>query len=257
MFLILHIIGVGRKSGKTKLIQDLVRELTKRKFRVSTVKHISQGTFDTPYKDTWKHLCAGANQIIAVSPIELVSITKRANPSLDDALNEIRAATDVVLVEGFKNSKNPKIIVTSNLNEAKELMRKSSQIIAISGLIASKVDRPQFFQQIPILTLEELIQQLNRMIIENSVKELPEINCKRCGYESCKAMAQAILNGEASITDCKSLSDKDIILNVDNTRIFLSEFPKNFIKNTLVEMIKHLRGVGKKISKISLEISMD
>jgi len=257
LFLTLHIIGIERKTGKTKLIQDLVRELAKRKFRVSTVKHISQGTFDTPHKDTWKHLSAGADEIIAVSPIELVSVKKRVNSSLDDALKEIPMATDVVLVEGFKNSQNPKIIVASNLKAVKELVRKSRQIIAISGLIASKTDRPRFFEKIPILPLDKLIHQVERIILDNSVKELPKINCKRCGYESCKAMAEAILNRQASITECKSLSDKDLILNVNNTRIFLSEFPKKFIRNTLVEMVKRFKGVGEKINKISLEISVN
>ena len=86
---IINVVGIGRKSGKTSLIEVLVRGLSKRGYRVATVKHISEGSFDTTDKDTWKHLHAGAIQVIAVSPNEIVSIRKLDEPTLNIAVKEI------------------------------------------------------------------------------------------------------------------------------------------------------------------------
>lgn len=256
MFLTLNVIGIGRKSGKTELIQGLVRGLTKRNYRVSTIKHIFEGTFDTAHKDTWKHLRAGAYPVIAVSPNELVSIKGITDPSLEDALKEIPGEVDVVLVEGFKGSENPKILAARTMSEVEELVRMG-KVIAISGPVASKKGHPSSFRDIPILELGELVLLVERMILENYVKSLPGMDCRRCGYESCGAMARAILKGRASIARCKPLFEKEVVLNVDGERIFLSEFPKNFVRNTVLGMIKTLRGVGEKPSKISLEIAVD
>jgi len=255
--LTINVVGVGRKSGKTKLIQGLVRELIRKSYRVSAVKHISKGTFDTVHKDTWEHLHAGACPVIAVSASEVVSIKKVANPSLEDGLKEVPREVDLVLVEGFKGSENPKIIAAQSLSEVEELMREVTRVIAISGPLTLEKESPTSFRNIPILELGELVPLVERMILENVVKTLPGVNCRRCGFESCSAMAQAILEGKASINQCKTLREKEVALKVDGERVYLSEFPKNFVRNTILGMIKTLKGVGEKPSKISLELTLD
>jgi molybdopterin-guanine dinucleotide biosynthesis protein B len=95
------------------------------------------------------------------------------------------------------------------------------------------------------------------MILEDMVKRLPKLNCKKCGYDSCGALAQAILRKEASIDCCKSLLDEEVILMVDGKRVFLSEFPKNFMRNTVLGMVNSLKGVEReKSQKISLSIKI-
>ncbi|MFB0500664.1 MAG: molybdopterin-guanine dinucleotide biosynthesis protein B, partial [Candidatus Hadarchaeaceae archaeon] len=52
------IVIAGRKnSGKTKVIEGLVKELTSRGYSVGTVKHVpKQGfTLDQSGTDTWRH----------------------------------------------------------------------------------------------------------------------------------------------------------------------------------------------------------
>ena len=255
--MVIHVVGIGRNSGKTRLIQGLTRELTKRDYRVATVKHIFEGTFDTAYKDTWKHLQAGANPIIAVSSKELVSIKTCTDPSLEKALHEVPRDVDVVLVEGFKESDNPKILTARSLGQVEELMELATKAIAISGPIASEKGYPSSIQNTPILELGEVVPLVERLLLEAAVKRLPEIDCRRCGYESCKALATAVLEGKASIDQCKTLAERDVVLTVDGKSIVLSAFPKNFVRNTVLGMIKTLRGVKAAPHAISLVIELD
>jgi molybdopterin-guanine dinucleotide biosynthesis protein B len=251
------VVGIGRSTGKTRMIEGLTRELTKRDFRVATIKHVFEGTFDTAYKDTWKHLQAGANPIIAVTSKELVSIKSSMDPSLEKALHEVPKEVDVVLVEGFKESDNPKILVARNLSQVEELMELTTQALAISGPIASEKDCPSSVQNTPVLELIELVPLVMGLILDASVKRLPETDCRRCGFESCKALATAVLGGKASIDQCKTLTEREVVLTVDGNPIVLSEFPKNFIRNTVLGMIKTLRGVKTAPRTISLEIELD
>jgi molybdopterin-guanine dinucleotide biosynthesis protein B len=255
--LVVNVIGFGRNSRKTRLIQGLARELTKRDYRVATIKHLFEGTFDTAHKDTWKHLQAGVNPIIAVSPKELISIKANADPSLKRALQEVPREVDVVLVEGFKESDNPKILVAQSLSQVKDLMGLTTKVIAISGPIASEKDCPSSVHNTPILKLGKLVPLVERLLLDAAMKRLPEIDCKRCGYESCNALATAILGGKASIDQCKILAESDVVLTVDGKLIVLSEFPKNFVRNTLLGMIKTLRGVNETPRTILLEIGLD
>ncbi len=257
MVVAINIIGVGRKSGKTSLILALVRELTARNHRVATIKHIFEGTFDTAHKDTWQHLAAGANPIFAVSATELVSVHTINTPSLEQALQQVPSEVDVVLIEGFKSTDYPKIIVARRLSEVKTLLDTVTHVIAIAGPPASDPARPRHFHNTPLLTTRELVPLVESLITEDTVKRLPGINCGRCGYESCSALAHAILAGKASIAACQTLADHDVVLHVDGTPVFLSAFPKNFVRNTVLGMIKTLRGVKEHPTHVSLEIQLD
>jgi len=65
---IVAVVG-SKKSGKTTAVEILVRGLTKRGYKVATVKHIPETdlTIDTKGKDTWRHAKAGARTVISVS----------------------------------------------------------------------------------------------------------------------------------------------------------------------------------------------
>lgn len=168
MPLLVSIIGAGRKSGKTQIIESLTRELTGKGYRVCTVKHIHTGPFDTPEKDTWRHLEAGASSVIAVSPTEVVRIKKMTNPTLDTALKEVPENTDVVLVEGFKTANSPKIVVARNIREVTRLLDYVKGVIAIYGPIEEcEPDRSKAISGLPVLNSEELAFFIEDMLHKN------------------------------------------------------------------------------------------
>jgi molybdopterin-guanine dinucleotide biosynthesis protein B len=164
--LIINIIGAGRKRGKTKLIEVLIKELTQMKYHVSTIKHISKGSFDTTQKDTWRHLKAGAKKVIAISRNELVCIQNINSPLLDTAIAELGNHADIVLIEGFKKAPYPKIIVAKTISDVKKLMNEVNSVIAITGAISKKSEL-QHYQKIPIYDPLQLVNVLVRMIIND------------------------------------------------------------------------------------------
>jgi molybdopterin-guanine dinucleotide biosynthesis protein MobB len=110
-------------SGKTKVVEAIVRELTKNGYRVGTVKHITDPDFtiDEPGKDTWVHARAGAKVVVSVAPNEVARIEKRS-AGLREVLRTLNGL-DFVIVEGFKSAKGlARIVVARNRAEADELV---------------------------------------------------------------------------------------------------------------------------------------
>lgn len=252
---IINIVGIGRKSGKTSLIEDLTRHLTEIGFRVWTMKHIST-SFDTIGKDTWRHLRAGASTVMAITPNELISIQSIQDLSLDNVLKEIPEDVDLVIVEGFKGSNLPKIITVRNICDAERLLDQVKNVFAIAGSIVEE-EEIKSIAGVPILGLDELVLVVKQKTLGEAIKRLPGVNCKHCGYESCESLAEAILRGEASIEKCITLHEGDVLLKVNGERVFLGKFPSKIIKNTFLGMIKSLKGVDTKgANSISFELTL-
>jgi molybdopterin-guanine dinucleotide biosynthesis protein MobB len=109
---IVSIVGKSN-SGKTTLIEGLIKELKLRGYRIATVKHASRGlTLDKPGKDSWRHIHAGSSATAISSPGQLVLIkTVLQTPSLDEVAHFLEDDYDIILAEGFKHSNVPKIEV--------------------------------------------------------------------------------------------------------------------------------------------------
>ena len=105
---------VGKSAtGKTTLIQKLIPELNARGYRVATIKHVPENlAFDEPEKDSWRHIQAGS-QATAISSSERLVIIKPVSQALnlDQIARQIGEDYDIVLAEGFKESRAPKIEV--------------------------------------------------------------------------------------------------------------------------------------------------
>lgn len=256
MTLIVNVVGIGRKTGKTHLVRELLQQLRQRGFRISTIKHIAEGSFDTAYKDTWQHLQAGAVQVTALSSTELITIKRVTSPSLHEVLKPLSEDNDIILVEGFKASEYPKIIVARTIHEVDELIRKTSNIVAISGSILQDHPHLSSYQRIPLLSPDELVSLLVQQFQEQAVSRLPLLDCGRCDYGSCEQMAQAIMNGDAVITECKALFDQNIQLTVNGMPVSLSAFPATFIRNTMLGMLASLHG-AQTPKKVTLNIQVD
>jgi molybdopterin molybdotransferase len=106
---------VGRsESGKTLLVEQLIVEFKRRGYKVAALKHSHCGVIevDQPGKDTWKFAQAGSDAVCISSPRKLAFIKKSDHDlRIDEVLPIIGPEFDLVLVEGFKKSKLPKIEV--------------------------------------------------------------------------------------------------------------------------------------------------
>ncbi len=101
-----------KNSGKTTLVEKLVRNMTERGFSVSTIKHAHHDfDVDRPGKDSHRHREAGASQVLVSSARRWALMTELRDapePSLEELCASI-APVDLVLVEGFKRDRHPKL----------------------------------------------------------------------------------------------------------------------------------------------------
>ena len=102
-------------TGKTTLLVKLIEEMKRRGYRVGAIKHDAHNfEIDHEGKDSWRLTKAGADTMLLTSPDKL-ALVKTYSPEREPALAESVASycqdVDVVLTEGFKRSKMPKIEV--------------------------------------------------------------------------------------------------------------------------------------------------
>jgi len=127
---IVSIVGKS-KSGKTTLIEKLIRELKLRGYRVATIKHVPRDiTFDEPGKDSWRHIQAGSEATTISSPKKVVLIKPVAQePTLGEIGRLFGEDYDIILTEGFKDSDAPKI--ETHRKEAGLPLRAIKKVVAI------------------------------------------------------------------------------------------------------------------------------
>ena len=110
MIPIISIVGKS-DSGKTTLIEKLVPELTRRGYRVATVKHDVHGfEVDREGKDSWRHKQAGAHTVVISSPNKVALIRDvEKDFTLDEIREKLIQDVDLILSEGYKKDVQPKI----------------------------------------------------------------------------------------------------------------------------------------------------
>ncbi len=105
--IMIAISGV-KNSGKTTMITKLIPVLNARGYRVATIKHDGHDfDYDTKDTDTFKHYNAGAYGVSIFSKNKFFIIK---NESVDEEfIKHYFSNVDIILLEGFKNSKYKKI----------------------------------------------------------------------------------------------------------------------------------------------------
>ncbi len=171
MTIMLAIAVVGhKKSGKTTTTENLVRELSRRGYKIANIKHIHEPNFtiDTPKKDTWRYTQAGAKTILAISATEIATIEKTSTNNLPiEAFLRRCKGNDIIFIEGLKEQVAKKrnilkVSVNKTQQDAAEAQRTYSPILAFSGTYNTQ----QLYPDIPYINtlthcekLADLIEQ--------------------------------------------------------------------------------------------------
>ena len=166
---IVAVVG-GKHSGKTTVIEHLIIELTRRGYRVGTIKEMVRiPTLDTPAKETDRYRQAGAQTIVAVPRDEtVIFITKRLE--LKEILPRL-GELDFVVLEGFESEKTiPKIIAAKDSTEAKSYLCDSK--IAISGIISECIAETEKMStlKVPIISCSKEIGKLVDLVEQKAVE---------------------------------------------------------------------------------------
>ena len=132
MIPIVRIVGQSG-SGKTAVIEKLVAELKTRGYKVATIKHSDRGfDIDQPGKDSWRHAQAGSDAVIISSP-DKVTITRKVDNDLSpiELSRFIGLDFDIIITEGFKNDRGPKIEVYRK-EVSSDLISDPEELMAIA-----------------------------------------------------------------------------------------------------------------------------
>jgi molybdopterin-guanine dinucleotide biosynthesis adapter protein len=147
---------VGRSnSGKTTLLEKLIRALADRGWRIGTVKHHFHGPVevDVPGKDSWRHKQAGA-RVVALSSAQAFFVIRDTDGELplDTIAHLALFGVDCILTEGFKSGPMPKIEVNRDGPDARLLCGPEDHLVAVVSDRDSGAPVPHFgLEDVPAL----------------------------------------------------------------------------------------------------------
>lgn len=136
-----------KNSGKTGLVERLVTDITARGLAVSTIKH-AHHSFDVDQKgrDSFRHREAGAHQVLLASRNRTALMTElrgAQEPDLDMLLQQL-SPVDLVLIEGYKRDRHPKIEAHRAATGQPLIAPDDPTIRAVASDVRPDVARPVF-----------------------------------------------------------------------------------------------------------------
>ena len=137
---VLCFVGASN-SGKTTLVEKVIRALTTRGYQVATVKHTHK-TFaiDTEGKDSWRHRAAGAKTVILSSSAQFAVLSgTKEELTIEDILRRFVDDADILIVEGFKRDQYPKIEVYRRGVSKELLCLNDPSVIALASDEAARL----------------------------------------------------------------------------------------------------------------------
>lgn len=185
------------------MIEKLVPELTRRGYRVATVKHDIHGfEVDREGKDSWRHKQAGAHTVVISSPNKVALIRDvEKDLTLDEIREKLIQDVDLILSEGYKKDVQPKIEIFRKEKHKELLCTKGDHLIAI-------VSNKNFNVGVPCFDLEDM-KGLSNFIEKEFLK---------------------------------SNREREVSLKVDGRSIPLSPFVSDFLTKAIKGMLSALKG---------------
>ncbi|HQO08719.1 MAG TPA: molybdopterin-guanine dinucleotide biosynthesis protein MobB [Clostridiales bacterium] len=236
-------------SGKTTTVENIIKELVKRRYKTDSVKDIHFDAFkiDTEGSNTDRHYKAGAGTVTARGHYETDILFKR-KLSMEEIYRFYDS--DYLVCEGVTDSNIPKIICAHNTKEADE--RLDSSVFAFSGRLSNEMTE---YKGLPVINAVKEPERLVNLIEELVPEKLPDFPaecCNACGFGSCSELLAKILKKEAKREDCV-IVNKIIRLRIDGKEIEMVPFVQKILLNSVLSTVKELDGYRKN-GRIEIEI---
>lgn len=159
-----------KNSGKTGLTVRVVEELTRRGWRISTIKH-AHHAFDIDHEgtDSFRHRGAGATEVAIVSSNRwalMHELRAEEEPSMASVLARLEPC-DLVIIEGYKREGHPKIEARRRESRSREpLAQVDPAVVAIA------TDEPDDSASLPTFGLNDTIAITDFIEIETGLAEV-------------------------------------------------------------------------------------
>ena len=139
-------ISGWKNSGKTTLTSALIRELSARGYRVSSVKHAHHNVdVDQQGTDSYKHRAAGASEVMLATSKRFALMHEIAEEQGEFELGELlekMSEVDLILVEGFKSSDIPKIQTIRQVSVGNSGKEPINNIVAYATDMRKETELP-------------------------------------------------------------------------------------------------------------------
>jgi molybdopterin-guanine dinucleotide biosynthesis protein B len=166
------ILGFAAASGtgKTTLLTRLIPALKHKGLRIGLIKHSHHDfEIDTPGKDSFRLREAGASPVMLVSKHRraiITELTSKKEPKLNDQLKLFdQSELDLILVEGFRAEKFPKIELHRSSIDNPLLYPNDPDIVAIAA--DCTLDTPTYLTQLDINQPEMIAAYIQNHFMEN------------------------------------------------------------------------------------------
>lgn len=248
-------------SGKTTLIEGLVKRYSRRGLSVAVLKHAAHRGFelDSEGTDSWRHGKAGASAVGLLAggraAILIHRIPRRkdrdryAGAAIPDdtgllvRLVREAVAPNILFLEGFKQAGFMKVAV-GDIGELPGTVRRVDPKRAASvKALGKSIDR--------------------RLRVQRVADRLPGIDCGKCGLD-CARFAGAVADGKRSLAQCVNRSDLRLRVSLDGEEVRLGRFPKDMIAGALLGLVAPLKlpassgaAPARKKRRRRLEIALD
>lgn len=157
---IINVVAGCSNTGKTVLIEGLIKELKKRGKSVATIKHDVHGfDIDKEGKDTWRHRKAGAEAVIISSKKRMALIREvEEEIPLEELLDEVKDF-DFIIIEGYKKSPYKKLEVYRE-GVSTEIITPKEKLIGIAS------DAPLSLEEVKVVNLNDYEEIANLVMAD-------------------------------------------------------------------------------------------
>lgn len=230
------------QSGKTTTIENIIKQLKKRRYSVASIKdiHYEKFAIDQEGTNTHRHRMAGSELVTARGYYETdILFPKRL--SVESILRFY--TQDYVVMEGVIDTNAPKIITAHGTEEIDEKL--DDTVFAISGRISNELKQYKGIPVInPITDIERLVDLIEEKVYEK-LPEFPKECCDVCGY-NCRELGIEILKGKAKREDCMiGHENQNIKLFINNQEIPMVPFVQKILYNAVIGVVTELDGYQK------------
>lgn len=138
---------VGKSdSGKTGVLERIVRELVERGYRVATVKHhVHEVDVDVPGKDSWRHARAGSHVTMISSPKQFVVASVVDSERTLAEIVEAAGDVDILVTEGFLRAGSTRIEVSRRARSEDPILKPAERFALVTdNPDLESGDRPVF-----------------------------------------------------------------------------------------------------------------
>jgi molybdopterin-guanine dinucleotide biosynthesis adapter protein len=140
-------------SGKTTLITKLIPLLTGRGLKVAAVKHAHHSfEVDQPGKDSYAMRAAGAAEVLVSSArrwVQMHELGDEREATLAELLGRVTPC-DLVLIEGYKTQRHPKLEVYRRAIGMPPLHLSDPRVVAVAA------DQPFPDAAVPVVDLDNI-----------------------------------------------------------------------------------------------------